>query len=436
MSIDLTEFVVETALRLGAEEAECDITNGSNISLTRREGKVEEAKQATSRGLSLSVMVEGRYVSCSTSDLRREALEDFIRKAVKAASYLEEDRDRALAPIEDAETNRAGEFLDTVDPLRATLHPDARDLYLQELEDLSRSLYQPDVISGSVFYQDAVQALYRTNSNGISLEEAATWFVAGGELSLRDGDKMPEGYAHFATTHMEDLPPTADIAQAIHDNTRDQVGSKALPSGKYPMLLRRDQAARLLGMLLGPMSGAALHQQQSCFSDALGSIIGSRHLTLLSDPTLKRAFGSCIWDNDNRAAQPRTLVHEGVLREYNIDLYHSRKLGVKPTGGIHNLVVPPGDRTDADILLGLPKCIVVTGFLGGNSNPTSGDFSLGIVGTYYENGEKVGAVSEMNVSGNLTTVFKQLIEVASDPWTYGSTRSPSLLFDDITFSGK
>ena len=77
----------------------------------------------------------------------------------------------------------------------------------------------------------------------------------------------------------------------------------------------------------------------------------------------------------------------------------------------------------------------VEGFLGGNSNPTSGDFSYGVLGTLVEDGKDVRPVSEMNVSGNVFTLLDSFVEAANDPWVYSSWRVPTLLFDDIQFSG-
>ena len=88
-----------------------------------------------------------------------------------------------------------------------------------------------------------------------------------------------------------------------------------------------------------------------------------------------------------------------------------------------------------EILKELPRAIRVESFLGGNSNITTGDFSYGISGTLFEYGEKVKGLSEMNVSGNLFTFLPKWLCSANNPWEYSSFRVPSLLFDDMQFSG-
>jgi hypothetical protein len=72
---------------------------------------------------------------------------------------------------------------------------------------------------------------------------------------------------------------------------------------------------------------------------------------------------------------------------------------------------------------------------GGNSNPTTGDFSMGISGMLIENGKMTRPVFEMNISGNLKTLWSSLAEVGNDPYVFGSWRVPTLRFKDVQFSG-
>ncbi len=81
------------------------------------------------------------------------------------------------------------------------------------------------------------------------------------------------------------------------------------------------------------------------------------------------------------------------------------------------------------------KGILVTQFIGGNSNALTGDFSYGIIGQLVENGQIVKSVNEMNVSGNGQEFWKLLAEMGNDPWIYSGWRRPSMRFVDVDFSG-
>jgi len=94
--------------------------------------------------------------------------------------------------------------------------------------------------------------------------------------------------------------------------------------------------------------------------------------------------------------------------------------------GIKNLEGLIGDLT---------KGILVTGFNGGNSNSSTGDFSFGIEGFLIENGKLVKPVSEMNITGNILGLWERLVAVGNDVRESSSWRTPSLVFDDVAFSG-
>ncbi len=83
----------------------------------------------------------------------------------------------------------------------------------------------------------------------------------------------------------------------------------------------------------------------------------------------------------------------------------------------------------------MKTAIYVTSWLGGNADPTTGDFSFGLRGNLVEGG-KIGApVGEVNITGNLAGLFAKLSGVGNDPWKYGSIAAPTLVFDGVSFSG-
>jgi PmbA protein len=170
--------------------------------------------------------------------------------------------------------------------------------------------------------------------------------------------------------------------------------------------------------------------------DKKGKKIGSELFTLVDDPHVIGGFGSRLFDGDGLATRKRKMIENGVLKDYYIDWYRSRKLGVEPTtGGTSNLSIPPGDRTVDAIMKDLGRGIIVNGFIGGNSNSNTGDFSVGITGHLFEKGERVQAVAEMNIADNHLEFWNKLVEVADDPWMYGSWNLPSLVFKDVVVSG-
>jgi PmbA protein len=125
-----------------------------------------------------------------------------------------------------------------------------------------------------------------------------------------------------------------------------------------------------------------------------------------------------------------------VLKTFFLDTYYASKMNVQPTtGGPANLVWALGTR-DADAMIkNMKKGIFITSFLGGNSNDTTGDFSLGIRGFYVEKGNLIHPISEMNMAGNHLSLWSALKEVGSDPYAYSENLAPSLRFENVQCSG-
>ena len=83
----------------------------------------------------------------------------------------------------------------------------------------------------------------------------------------------------------------------------------------------------------------------------------------------------------------------------------------------------------------LGRGILITGFIGGNSNSTTGDMSIGITGQLFDQGRAVQPVEEMNIAYNHLRLWTKVIEVGNDPYPYSSQYFPSVVFKDIVVSG-
>ena len=168
----------------------------------------------------------------------------------------------------------------------------------------------------------------------------------------------------------------------------------------------------------------------------MGKQVTASILDITDQPHLPRGLGSTSWDGEGMATKRRKVYDRGVLKTFFLDTYYGSKLGMEPTtGGPSNLVWKTGTRDAAEMVRGMDEGLFVTSFLGGNSNATTGDFSMGIKGFYVKGGKIVHPVSEMNIAGNHLELWNQLVEVGNDPWRYGTNRVPTLCFRDVSCSG-
>ena len=193
----------------------------------------------------------------------------------------------------------------------------------------------------------------------------------------------------------------------------------------------------MLGRLGQALSAGAIQQQRSCLAGRQGQPVASERLTIVDEPLLVRGLGSRYFDGEGIAARPLPIFARGVLCNYYVDTYYGRKLGWSPTtGGSSNLLVELGKKNLGELLDAAGKGFYVTGWAGGNADLTTGDFSFGFRGHRIEGGQPGAPVAEMNITGNYLELLHNLAAVGNDPYPYSSFRTPTLVFENVEFSGE
>ena len=435
--IEIAQSAVKTARAKGAQEAAANLSRSREVETVWRDGKLEKTQEATTRSIDLDLYVDGRYASVSSSNLRPEALERFIADSVVLTRALGKDPFRSL-PDPKLYEGQAKIDLQLADPRYAALGSDDRRRLAKELEAAARSVPGADKIlsvTGSV--NDSSTESLKVHSNGFVGSRTDTTCFLGAQVSVKDPDgRRPEDYSYAGSRFLGELPSTASIGQDAARRTLSRVGSKKADSAVLSMAIDNRAAGRMVGFLLGPLSGASIQQKRSFMEGRLGQVIGSPLLTVTDDPLIPKAFGSRLFDAEGIAAKARPVFEAGVLRTFFIDTYYAKKLGVSPTTGrASNLVWKLGARNQEAILAELKEGVFVTGFLGGNSNGTTGDFSLGVQGFRIRKGRLAEPVGEMNIAGNHLEFWKKLAAVGNDPYPYSSLRTPTLVFEGVQFAG-
>jgi PmbA protein len=327
--------------------------------------------------------------------------------------------------------------LGAADPGYADLTPDDRHAMARAVEAACLDAGGARTVSVTARVQDERSALVLVNSDGFEGYHESTAYALMAQMTAQDdGDRRPTGYDAAVGVRRQDLPAPAAVGAGAATRTLALLGGRKAKTETLPIVVENRNVPRLLGGLLQAMSGRAVQQKQSFLADKRGQRIAGERLTLIDDPLLPGGLRSQLFDAEGMTAKRRTMIEAGILREFWVDWYYSRKLGWEPTtGGPTNLVIPPGERSLAAILEDLGRAILITDFIGGNSNSTTGDSSVGIVGQLFEKGEPVQAVAEMNVAGNALEFWGKLVEVGNDPWPYSPQRTPSLVFRDVLVAG-
>ena len=434
---EIAHACVKTAKAKGASEVAARGYKVRDVAVQWRDGKLEQITESTTRGIGLQLYVDGRYSSVSTSDLRPKALEAFIADAVAMTRTLVADPFRSL-PEPALYAGQAAVDLKLADPAYTTVTPEMRRELSKELEDAARSVKGAEaILSVTTGFSDTRSESVRVHSNGFEGGRVDTSFWTSAQVTVKDGDgRRPEDWSAAGVRFVGEMPAVAEIGREATRRALARMGASKADSAVLPMAVDARAAGRLVGALLGTLGGQAIQQKRSFLEGKLGTVVGSPKLTLADDPLVVKGLGSRLFDGEGLAARRMPIFESGVLKSYFIDTYYGRKLKMAPTtGGSSNGAWALGDKPQAALLADMKEGILVTGFLGGNSNGTTGDFSFGVNGYRVRNGQLAEPVSEMNISGNQAELWKRLVAVGDDPYPYSAGRTPTLVFEGVQFAG-
>ncbi len=430
----LAERILDNLAKRGIKEAEVSVYEMESSKFSWRDGRQEESVGDSKISLGVSLYREGRNSYQGTNDLRPSRLDAFLDRGVAILDLVPPD---PYASLPDARLLGAADFdPQTFDPRIETRDAAHRIEGIKEMYEYLRSHDERVFEAGAWDYQNR-DLNTRVYSNGYSHSHKQTWFDVGCSASLMDpAGKRPSSWYTSPTRMTSRLLSPEVLAAESLDRGQKLLGQGPEPGGTYDIILHREVAGWLVGSLLDGISGGALDQKQTIYEGRKGEAIGPSFITLREDPFIPGWYASRNSDWDGFPARRRDILRGGVLEDYLIGWYYSKKLGLPPNGGdVTNLVLEPGTASLEDLVSSVDKGILVQGFNGGNSNATTGDFSVGINGFLINNGHLDRPVNEMTMSGNFRDVWQNIEALGNEPFDRGSLMCPSIKLGAMTVAG-
>lgn len=423
---------LDAAVRRGVRAALARLTSRRFFEAGFKNGEPETLQESEDLTLSVRLFADGRYLEAATSDIA--GLDGFMDRCAAAVRLLDPDSARAL-PDPEWTRGTAGD-LGTFDPAIEAATRESLVELARAAEAAARAASADVFHAESTVHRERVEVVAASTAGWEGAWRATTAHLAA-RAYVRDGvHKKRVDWSARSSTRLADVVHPDTIGREAADRAMRARGASPVPTGTYDLLIDNRCAGWLVTLLSGPLSGRVLHRGQSFLAGRIGQMVASPALTLVDDPLLPGGLGSRPFDGEGLAAATRPIIEKGVLRAYLLDTYYGRKLGMRPTtGSFSNVVVTPGPRGPDRMMADIDKGLLVTRFLGGNSNSLTGDFSAGVGGFTIEKGKVARPVAEVNVAGRIQDLLAALGEVANDPYQWSSDRVPSILVRGVAVSG-
>lgn len=441
---DLCQALLKAAKDAGADTADAMLVRGTSVSVDVRAGALEQAERSEASDVGLRVFLGKRSAIVSSGDTRPATLTAMAERAVAMAREAPEDPYAGLADPDQIATSWNTGELELVDP--------ADEPAPEELQHDALTAETAAMAVKGVSQVQSANASYGQNEVFLA---ASNGFAGGYGRTSRSnscvaiagtGTGMERDYDGDSRSFQCDLRTPEEIGATAGQRTVERLGARKPATGTYSVLFDERISSSLIGHLLAAANGASVARGSSWLKDSLGKPVLPDHLSLVEDPHRPRVGGSRPFDAEGLPTEKRTIVENGVLTGWTLDLSSARKLGLATTGNaargvsgppspsIWNVALTEGHASRADLLRDMGSGLLVTSMIGSTINPNTGDYSRGASGFWIENGEIAYPVNECTIAGNLHDMLRRIIP-ANDARHYLSRVVPSLMIEGMTLAG-
>ncbi len=433
--------LVEAACAKGADEADAIVVESTSLDVSVRMGKTESSERAEGLAAGLRVISKGRQATVSATEADGDAIEELAARAMAMAEVTPEDPFAGLPAKEERpalETLASGSA-PNLPPMKALRENAAT------AEEAARAVTG---ITNSDGGHAAAMSSHTTlaASDGFEGSYRHTMHMLSATVVAGEGTAMERDYEYVTCTRAEDLDDPAELGRRAGMRAVARLNPCKAASNRMPVVFEPRVASSFLGHLAGAVSGAAVARGTTFLKDSLGERIFASGIEITDDPLRPLGHYSRPFDGEGSDVRGQTIVADGILKTWLLDVRSARQLGLSTTGsamrgvggvpgpGPSNMALAPGKESPEELIAGIEQGFFVTQMMGMSFNLVTGDYSRGAAGFWIERGEKAYPVSEVTVAGNLADMFMSL-RPANDLTFRTGIDSPTVCIDDMTVAG-
>jgi PmbA protein len=443
---ELAQDVVRRALAAGATDAECTMAEGEEFSANVRMRELENLKEAGSRGAGLRIL-RGRHTGSSyTSDLSPAGIEHMVKSAIELADITTEDPHAGLPDPEELGMISGDlglycadlEGLDTAVKIDCAKRAEAAALAADPRISNSEGASFDNHVGSHVF----------ANSRGFAGEYRTSYCSLSTVPVARDGESMERDYWFTMARGFAGLDAPEQVGRIAASRALRRLNPVKVETQKVPVVFDQNASRSLLDSIFEAVHGMSVYRHESFLAGKLGETVASENLTVVDDATIAGLFGTSPFDDEGVPSRRTMVIERGVLKNYLLNTYAARKLGMKTTGnasrglagnagiGHGNFFAEPGVQSPEHLIAEIQNGFYVTELMGFGVNIVTGDYSRGAAGLWIRGGELAFAVSEVTIAGNLVQMLQNIEAIGSDLVFRGSVAAPTLKIGEMTVGGK
>jgi len=387
---ELTQFAVDFAGSLKAEYAEARFQSDVKEVVILKNGFTEALAFQESKGISVRVVAGNSLGFASASRLTKKAVRSAVRQAVKLAraaskipgkgvSMSECDLGKANVKVKpvikfaDVDLETRVQLLKEVDQCAQESAAKVKVKMPARMLNFTTWITEKNVVTSDGARVHSVTPRVALSSLLTALHPQSGIVQRSFNLGGTGGWEVVKEWNMFEL-----------FAEEANSLSRILLEAKKAPKGVVDLVL----GPEVIGLVSHESSGhpgeadrilgreAAQAGETYLKPDSLGLRVGSSHVNVVDDPTVKGSFGYYEYDDEGVKARKRTLIKEGVINEFLHNRETASVFGVTSNGAsravaynrepivrMANTFLEPGDYTKEELFEGVKDGVYIKNFM-------------------------------------------------------------------------
>ncbi len=398
-------------------------------SFTVRNGRFDSVSNQTTGGIAVRALIDNFWGFTTIVKTDRESILKAVNKAMKMARAGSKYTKQERIIGDDWVFEGSGSTKIEIDPRE--IDKETKFDKIVQTEKTARE-YSDSIVEASSSYQESHSKEIIVNNKGTKVSNETHVIRLIKNIVGRQGVKMQNVFDSTGGAGGWELvekwdPEKEGLKSAIL--VEKLLMAREPPSGKMNIIMDPSLTGVFIHEAFGHACEAdGIIAKNSILEGKMNKQVGVEGINVYDDPTIPNLRGSFEYDSEGTKARKRTLVENGILKEYFHTLETATALGMEPNGSgramnfnvapqarMGNTYVDNGDMTLDEIAEITKNGVYLKDSYGGYVVPAKGQFYFTCqLGYFIENGEISDMMGNVGMSGMTLEVLQNTYAIGKE----------------------
>ncbi|MCR4562799.1 MAG: TldD/PmbA family protein [Bacilli bacterium] len=432
----------ELAKEKGLSDCQIQISKSKSTDIGIFRKEIDSYTISDSQSIKACGIYNGKFASCTTNRLDKNAFEFLINGIIDAATVSEKEESVDLF-----EGSEKYHKKNVFNPALAEFPIEKKiELLFQIEKDILASDPRVSEVE-TVSYRETESSSAFYSSKGLKLSQKRNLFTLVAGAVGKQGEETKTAYNFFYGNDFSKVDEKKFVKELI-DELLPQFGGTQCKAAKYPTVLRYDIFSSFVGYFIASASADEVQRHTSFLGDKLHQKVASKKITISERPLDKNPFFT-YFDDEGVATYNKDIVKGGVLETFLYNRETAKKDGVSTTGNGYwagskigtdtgFIKVKQGKKSFEEMIAPIKEGVYITDIagLGTGMNSTTGNFSCQASGYMIRDGKVAEPLNLITLSGNLLKMFADVKDIDKQDAIQSSINCPDVFIKKMSIGGK